>query len=398
MIIWGALLIPLIGAAVLYRQFRRRMTWWEFFVPLMVSVAVIAVGKGVTQAVQTHDTEYWGGYITEAAYEEPWDKEVSCTHKVYRTERYACGDRQTSKTCTRQVFDHYAHSYDVEAHSAKWYAKDSIGQSWDLSKSEFENFSARWGHRAFVDMHRSYHSIDGDKYVTTWDGQYSTLQPTTRSHSYENRVQASTSVFNPPSVSDQTKTRLGLFDYPDNTDGLHCPAVLPTGKYEGEEKLQKMNAMLGASKKFRLWVLVFKNRPRESGRMQDNYWKHGNENELCICIGVNDANEVQWCEVFSWTKVEDVKVQTRDFVIRQRQLNLNELGDFLKPLITNEWKKRSFREFSYLTVEPPLWTVLLGYLLVIGATVGCCWWVVKNRFTPNGSERPSQFQQKRSRN
>jgi hypothetical protein len=83
-----------------------------------------------------------------------------------------------------------------------------------------------------------------------------------------------------------------------------------------------MNALLGRKHQIRVWVLLYRDQPRDISKRQEALWKGGNKNELVICVGLNKANEFQWAEVFSWTKREDLKVSVRDYIQAQKKLDL----------------------------------------------------------------------------
>lgn len=350
--------------------------------PLAVGVLLIGAGKALGEVVQTTDTEYWGGWVTRATYYEPWDERVSCRHPRYRTEQRTRtvsdgkgGSR--SESYTEQVQDGYEHLYDVDYHGPRWEAENSNDERLDLSRAQFEQLAGQWGNRTFRELQRPYHSVDGDAFDTTFPGDEAQLVPTKTTHSYENRVQASSSVFNYPEVSTADRKRYGLFPYP-AFEPLRGPAVLPSGVYAGEANLQRTNALLGASRQVCVWVLVFTGQPLEAGLKQEALWKRGNKNELVICVGLSPNQWIAWAHVFSWAKDEALKVEIRNQLLAQGKLDLAALNDWLRPELQRRWKRREFREFSYLSVEPPAWMVALTYVLVLAATGGLCGWSLLN--------------------
>lgn len=373
MIIWFALLIPLITVPVLLYFFPRRIVWWELGIPLAASLIIIGICKYGTEAVQTRDIEYWGGWLTHAEYYEAWDEEVSCCHPVYRTDSKG-----------NSVFEGYQHSYDVDYHSPYWLARDSNGISQSISREHFERLAVKFNSRIFVDLHRSYHSMDGDKYVARWNGQEETFTPFASTHTYENRVQASNSLFNFPDVDPKEN---GLFEYPEIQGAYACAHILGQGgptMVVAERKLSAFNARVAASKQVWVWILVFNNKPFQTGIAQQNYWKNGNKNELVVNIGVDSQFNVQWCHVFSWTDVEKLKIDTRSQVLEQqgKPLDLVKIADWLEPEIRQSWVRKQFAEFSYLTVEPPGWMVALTYFLTLVVSLGASAWVIYNDFSP----------------
>lgn len=373
MTIWFSLLIPLIIVFGLLYFFPRRIVWWELGIPLAASLVIISVCKYGTEAVQTRDTEYWGGWLTHTEYYEAWDEKVSCRRPVYRTDSKG-----------NSVFEGYQHFYDVDYHSPYWLASDSNGISKNISREHFERLAVKFNSRVFVDLHRSYHSIDGDKYVARWNGQEETFTPFASTHTYENRVQASSSLFNFPNVDSK---EYGLFEYPEILGAYTCAHILGQGGptlAAAERKLSVLNARVAASRQGWVWILVFNNKPFQAGIAQQNYWKSGNKNELVINIGVDSQFNVQWCHVFSWTDVEKLKIDTRSQVIEQqgKPLDLVKIVDWLGPEIKKSWARKQFADFSYPTVEPPGWMVALTYFLTLIVSLGTSAWVIYNDFSP----------------
>lgn len=377
MIIWIALIIPIPAVAVLYWKLQHRITLWEAAIMLGTPIFLTGLCKGCTEATQTHDTEYWGGYVTTAEYYEDWNERVSCSHPIYETITDSDGN-----TSTKYVGDE--HAYDVDYHQEYWQINHSIGGSITISKATFDRLVGQFGNHAFVDLHRDYHSNDGDKYVATWKGEEDKLEPVAQTRSYENRVQASQSVFNFKEVDPKY---YDLFEYP-KIEGYVQRATLGAGTIADEKKFQFLNATLGAPKQVRAFTLVFKGKPMQAAMEQQAYWKGGNKNELVSCVGVNETMEVQWAYVFSWTDKEDIKAEARNFLMSQKTLDLSAYASWLGPAIQEKWIRKNFEEFSYLTVEPPMWSVLLTFFFTLLASGGVAAWAILNEHTPEG-KRPS---------
>jgi hypothetical protein len=234
-------------------------------------------------------------------------------------------------------------------------------------------------------MHRSYHTINGDLYVTTWPGDDLRLEPMITKHSYENRIKASNSVFK---FQDVDPKKFGLFEYPDVTNYYNQNCILGNGGITqpvANLQLNKWNAKFGAAKQIRVFILVFRNQPVEAGFEQECYWKGGNKNEFVVTLGVNDKDEITWCHPFSWTEVEILKIEVREAIAKQNvTLNLEKIVQDLTPRL-QAFKRKSFKDFEYLTVEPPTWCIVLTFLISIGCNVGVAYWVVNNEFQDDGS-------------
>lgn len=375
MIIWFAMAVPIVTAIVLYFWYQHRTLWWEFLLPFAVSVVLIATCKLLTETAQTRDTEYWGGWMTNAEYYEEWNERVSCRHPKYET-------RTDSQGHTYSEFVGYEHLYDVDYHAPYWQIHDSNNLTIRVNKATFEGLASNFGNRKFHDLRRSYHTIDGDKYVTTWSGNDDTLVPVTTTHSYENRVQASDSIFDFQEVDPED---YGLFDYPKVRGYYQCSSILGEGgptQAQAEKILGLTNAKLGRRKQIRIWLLVFSNQPLQAGFDQENYWKGGNKNEFILTIGVDKDHRVQWCHPISWTEVETLKIEARNCVLEQKgqPVNLVEIAQWLSRECDRQFIRKPFADFSYLSVDPPGWAVFLAFALTIAVNVGTSAWIVHNEY------------------
>lgn len=386
MIIWLALLVPVITAFVLFFFFRHKTAWWEFAIPFLASLLFIWIMKFTTELSLTSDTEYWGEPITQAIYSEPWDEEVPCRHPKYCTRYNSCKSRDSKGNCRGGYEEYqcgYKHAYDVDYHSEYWEVTTASGNSSNISQAEFNRYVNKWGNKSFVDKHRDYHSIDGDWYVSTCPNDDSKIECFVTSHSYENRVQASHSVFNYPDVEEKDVAFYGLYDYPSIYENYKQIGILGPGdstKAIAENKIQILNAKLGPKKQVKVFVLVFKNKSDDVAYHQECYWKGGNKNEFVVCIGVDNAMNVTWCRPFSFTEVQEVKVETRNYVESMGKLNLSKVSDFLYTEIDQKFKRKHFRDFSYLTVEPKGWQVILTFILTVVINLGLSLWLIKNEY------------------
>lgn len=371
MIIYLALLVPVLAALVLLVFFRHRMAWFEYSIPFVVSVILVVASKAITEGVQTCDKEFWGSNVRLAEYYEDWNEYI---HRTC-TESYPCGTDSKGNTeyCTRT----YDCSY-VDYHSAYWEIATTSKEVLSISSEEYDRLAQQFGNQEFVELNRNYHTDDGDKYVTAWQDERETARPVVTEHSYENRVQASDDVFNFPPVSKEDIAFYGLHDYPE-VRNYSCRTILGFDDALAEKELRFINGDLGPHKQVRVWVVIFNSKPRDAGLLQEAYWKGGNKNEFVVTIGIDSlSRKVQWCYPFSWTEVQRLKIDVRNFVESQNELDLLALADFLETNLTQSFVRKQFADFNYLTVDPPLSAVLLTFVLTILVNLGVSWWAIKN--------------------
>lgn len=383
MIIWLALIIPVFTAVVLYFFFSHKTIWWEFIIPFAASALIILIMKFASETAQTADTEYWGEQITSAVYSQPWDEEVPCRHEIPCSHPKYCSDKdgKESQCGYQHSNDGYYHNYDVDYHEEYWEINTEFKNSQYVSKQEFERLVKKWNNKVFEDKHRDYHSIDGDWYVTHFPKQDDKIECYVSQHFYENRVQASHNVFNYPEVTEEDKKVYGLFEYPSISEGYKQQGILGYGdttQRTAENKVQIINAKLGPKKQVKLFIIVFRNKGEESAYYQECLWKGGNKNEFVLCVGVDNLMNIKWCKPFSFTENQDIKIEVRNYVKEMGKLNLSKAADFLKGEIDQKFKRKEFAEFSYLTVEPKTWQVVLTFILTLIINILLSLWIIKN--------------------
>lgn len=368
MIIYGALLIPLITAFILYKYYSRQTTWWEFCIPFCASLIFTVSMKAIIETVQVSCKEYYGSFIKTAEYYEPWNE------YIHRICTISCG-----KNCTTT----YDCSY-VQYHSAYWQITTTTDEEVIINESEYERIKSFFGNDHFLELNRNYYTQDGNCYYSSWPSDSLHAIPVTTRHKYENRIKAADqSVFHFEHVTENDVTKYNLKEYPDITEYYKQDAVIGDNSEEAAEankKIKYINGLLGPTKEVKVFVLIFKNQPVQAAFFQEWYWSGANMNEFVVCIGIDNDRNVQWCKPISWTRSEILKSKVKDFVQSQKRLDLCDLSCYMQQNINELFVRRNFKEFDYLTVEPPMWAVILTYLLTIAINFGISYWVVRNDY------------------
>jgi hypothetical protein len=334
-----AFIIPIIFVVGAYLLFKHKINWMESLGQLIVPALFILIFKGCAVQSLTNDTEYWSTTISKAEYYEAWDEWIDETCEDCTT------DDDGNEECTT-----YDCSYR-EYHRAYWQVVDRSGRTHYISESEFNRLVKKFGNKKFIDMHRDYDLNDGDKYVTTWDGSDEDLEICVTKHTYENRTQAASSIYNFREVEEKDLKKYGIYEYPSIVKYNKQDHLLGMNNKQVEHKLNILNARLGPKKQLKLFVLLFYDKSIDASYLQERHWKGGNKNEVVVCIGVNKKMNVKWCRAFSWTKKSLPLIRTRNFVQEQERLDLNKTVDFLYKEMDKNFVRREFKDFSYLTVE-----------------------------------------------
>jgi hypothetical protein len=374
MIIWFTLIIPFLASIVIYAWFRKFAVWWEYLILPVFGIAFVFLAKLTVEASMASDDEYWGSYVTQVCYEEDWNEYIHQTC----TSTYTDSDGNTHT-------ETYDCSY-VDYHPEEYYVKTNIDQQISIPEWKYKWYVKRFKNQQFKDMHRDYHTNDGDMYFTNWDKQMATLDPITVIKSYENKVAVSTSIFNFEPVD--TSEIKNLFEYPEIKDhkvnSIMTQRVLPDYQ-QANIYLNKMNGILGSSKECRIWVLIFDNKSIDYYMHQENYWKGGNKNEFIVLLSLADST-VQWARVMSWTEVEEAKILVRNYVMKNK-FDLMKICEYTVKIVQDKFKRKHFEDFDYLTVEPSTTAIIIVFILNILFTVGLVIFIVRNDINADDEDR-----------
>jgi hypothetical protein len=368
MILYTAIFIPIVVAIILYVFFSHKTVWWEFLIPFAVSILCILTIKIISENGRTDAIEYWNGYIVHADYFEEWNEYIH-------------------QTCTASCGKDCEYTYDcsyVRDHPPEWEMVDNNGIKFGIYQDVYEWIKRKFDNNEhFVELNRNFYSKDGDEYATIWPWKKENFIYVVTKHHYENRVQASESVFNFQPVTEEDKQKYGLFDYPPIINN-QLPSILGDSSYYMKEidnrQYKWINAILGKEKELRLWVLLFKNPSLQTFEQQKSYWKNGNKNEFVICVGINDLYDINWCQVFSWSEKEDLKIEVRNKILDQKRLNLDVLADWLLPELKEKFVRKNFSDFDYLKIEPTGTEILITFIIVLVVNICLSLYIIFNQF------------------
>jgi hypothetical protein len=346
----------------------------------MVSTVIfVLIAKWMCVQSLIMDTEWLGGYVTEVQYYQPWDERVSCRHPIYCS-RTVCSGSGKSRSCHSESYVcGHVHPYDVDYHPEHWECVTTL-MDYGISQYRYNELVAQFGTgKQFVDLHRNYHSIDGDMYSTKWGGQDETLEPVADSESYENRPQASHTIFHYNELDTSEIKQYKPFNYPPIVEHKQI-TLLGYSDPDALQKLQVLNSRLGHSKQVRVYVLVFQDQPREAGLVQERYWQGGNMNEIVVCVGIDSEKRIQWGHTFSWTESTGVKIKIRHEIEDEEFMNLSKIVDTIQDEVKFEWKRKDFHDFDYINIDPTINQIIVIFILTMLVNIGIAWWIIVNEF------------------
>lgn len=339
-------ILPFITALVLLFIFHKKMVWWEYLVLILPSLLIVFISQLIMVACNSIDTEYLGGYVTKITYYEEWDEMVLRT----KTRSVPCGTDSQGHTMYRtETYTVWERVY----HPEKWTYTDNENDELRINKKRYELIKKRLNSPlVFRDMKRRYHRIDGDAYDTYWNNNPYTLYDLTHKHKYKNKIKSyqSNTIFRYMDINEDEAKEMGLYEYPDITDMSQNPIIGRNVSDKDKQRIQYINAIYGKSKQFRMYILLYENKDIEISELQKSYWQNGNKNEFIVCLGMK-ADSVVWSNSFSWCDEPRLEVLTRDYFIQNPKLNIDEYGKWLEKQIPNNWTRKQFEDFDYISIN-----------------------------------------------
>lgn len=368
--------LPFIIAVLLLIFFRNQVTWFEYIGLIVISILFTLMFRGIFVSINESDTEYWGSYITKIRHYDDWDEWVhkTCTRRVpagrdskgntiYRTETYDCSYR--------------------DYHPERWTYTDNYGsEHYFCNKEEFDRAMAELGYpkMVFIDMHRHYYTKDGDAQDYYWDRTFENSKTLTTWHTYTNKVIASRSIFRFEDIDENKAKELGLFEYPEIQDYDQKSLLGVRLDRLTMKKIKYLNGTFGSKYQFRMYILVFKDKPLVISEQQKSYWQGGNKNEFVLCLGYNTkTHKIDWCNPFSWCDSPKLEVATKRYFREHPNLNLMGYCKWLEKNI-NLWKRKEFKDFDYIDVEMSDGQTTTLFIIILLLDIGMSIFLIGNDY------------------
>lgn len=367
-----SIFIPVLTVAILLYFFKKYVTTWEWISLLCTSLLVLAGAYFLALEVSQRDTEYYGGYVRELRYYEPWNE------RVMRSREVPCGTDGNGHTkyCTEYYWETVWHPKRFEIFT------NLHEYEIPVSEEVFETFKARFAVKGlFVDMHRHYYTKDGDAYYYIWDARRSSFIPYSETHKYKNPLKYSNSLFKQIDISKDSAQRLGLYEYPDiNAETYYQPTILGiTPSSQERQAFDFLNGYYGKRHEIRVFFLAYtKGQTIDISELQKCYWQGGNKNELVVCVGVDSTRHVIWSNSFSWCDAPWLEVESRQWFSEHDSLDLVEYSRFLEENIPTQWKRKKFSEFSYIRPTLPFGWKIGVVIITLVFCGGFAVWLVRN--------------------
>jgi hypothetical protein len=383
--IWYALIIPILAAVIGWVLFKNKIVWWEILIPVFVSALFILISYYSMKSITLADVEYNSYIVTEARYYESWEtwRNKTCS----RTYTTGSGKYRTTHTV------YYDCSY-CDYNSEYYVMIDSDGNEIRISEAKYKSLIKLWkANPKFVEMNRdvNYHGScgkDGDMYRIVWNRDINTSITTTRTKSFTNILKSNHSAFNYPNIEKEKAISSGLYEYPEITGNYYQPSVVGIHDFNSKSKakiiktLDYINGAYGHKYKVKVFTLFYKNKDIDIAFQQEAYWDGGNQNEIVVCVGLNNLGEIEWVKPFSWCDNKRVLIDIREDLMGTRIKDEKVFYKVYMDAITNNWRYKSFQDFNYLSFEPTSGQLWFVYILTILISIGFVYWAVVNDKKP----------------
>ena len=336
----------------------------RFFWPHKITVKEVLINIGIvsTITVVTYafamigasiDTEIWNGYVTDKHSEH-----VSCEHSYQcncRTVTTGYGKNKTTQTVCDTC---YEHAFDVD-----WVVESNIGDEVTIDRVDRQGL------------------LEPPRWTKVTIGE-----PFSHEHTFRNYIKSNPdSLFNNKDLVEKYKDILP--NYPEVYDYYRINRVITVGitvpsKNEWNIGLSEILKTLGKKKKCNIVMVITNAGDREYANALKEHWLGGKKNDLIIVVGCTKYPNIDWVEVFSWSKDKILEVEIRDGL---QELTLEEVDKGVKLIqkeVNKHFNKIDMEEYKYLTEQniPPTWVILTTVIISLIASAGVTYLAYKEDF------------------
>ena len=194
-------------------------------------------------------------------------------------------------------------------------------------------------------------------------------------HPYENILKASPDTLfrrsgSTEKFADKIPAYPEVYDEYRITRWLNAGVIEPKSK-EWDDLLDQFN-----SEQFRLnginaIVLVTNQTDRAYAEGVRESWIGGKKNDLVVIIGASAYPKIDWVDVVSWSKMEELKISVRDSVLSLGSVDGEKIIGVMKDN-AKMFRERSMEDFDYLkyNLMLPTWAMVLLFLIGTALSVG----------------------------
>ena len=329
------LLICLIGFVL-----NKEITWYEFIGNCFISIFVSLIIFGLMLIPVPNDVYYTSGKMIRTEHHPYFVEEYEQRHE----EEYPCGKDSDGDTkyCTKVWY-----TTEHETHHEFWSKKDSLGQEWEIPKSEYDSLKSKFGGK--VNRYNSgsgcrcYHMggerVKGDNSLYYVNNDVNTYEfPTTKMESWYNPLRKSQSIFN---------TEKDTVAYPERYDAFTNARM--------DFKPSKDWDILNTKLYEKMGVNVILTTSQEDLK---HIWMQGKQND--VIIQVDNIKNPTKVKVFCWYKTERLSAELETYIL-DNGIKL----DGIEHVILSYYQPFDFSEFDYLKYQLADWQLLIISIITV---------------------------------
>jgi hypothetical protein len=352
-------LIPVGVGGILWIR-SKEVTWGEWLGGAAIGFLTAAIFQVLSVAGMTHDIETWSGQINKAVHNPEWVEEYQQMH----TRTVGSGE---------DAYEEVYYTTEYRTHPEYWEVFTTIPDSHEVDKKFYTKIVEHFG--GAINKTKAsksgFYSGDPNIYVTTNTTGY--CYPVTATKSWENRVKAAPTLFSFVNVPDS----IGVYEWPKNPDWRKSDRLLGTAsKHFNIGDLDRLNARIGASKMVNVIIVGAGNRDQDFAEWQRAKWVGGKKNDLVLCYGKVINGKPGWAKVFGWSDSEICK-RNLETILLSNPLGPEVLTKVESEIVSN-YKIKDWSAFDYITVEPPMWSYFVFFVVLVMSQVGFYVWAHNN--------------------
>lgn len=307
---------------------------------LLLVISYLVIFTTTTDLLQS---EFWGGKVTKAVYEEKWTEEYNCDETVCTGSGKNERCRTVHKTC---------YTY----HPDEFYIISSNNTKLNMNETNWKTYQKEFG-ASETKVHRSGQTTtskllgEGD----IWNCYPNIEIPVAEVHDYINYIVASKMTIRKSFKSELTEDdKKGLFNYPQLESNKYGRIALnriignvdQKIKNELQLGLDKISIKYAKDKQVNVFLYVLNNKDRSFIPKIESNLKF-NKNDAILLLNVVD-DKISWSDSINFLSGEEFSVSSKNGFDNLELNNTKEILTKYEDLIKNDWKRVSMKNFEYL--------------------------------------------------
>ena len=351
-----------------------RITWQEWLLSSVVAFGLAGTFHLISYFGRTADLEMWRGEVVKIVYYPKWVEEYQQSH----TETYACGSDSDGRTkyCTRTYY-----TTEYRTHYPYWQAETNIEKNFNIKKEKYENLAQIMGGKQVSERIYKSGFYSGDRNIYYYKNLSENIIPVNSVKRWSNRLKASPSIYSFAKVSKDQENL--LFPWPNGENHFDSGTLL--GQSGGIDLFSwdVLASKVGPEKQANIIFVGFPSgSSSDLGQWQQALWAGGKKNDIVIAAALN-GEKAEWAFSFGWSENSQVFAEL-DSIVSTNPIN-NEILPKIEKAIIENYERKSWKDFDYISVEPPSWAFWVYPLFMVVFQVLIFIWAYRNDENENSS-------------